>query len=111
MFCPRNRIEDVRRGLSSSRCIGSTEKKAAAVLGDHNSVARVVVEEVARLVIGCAVSSSAGKEELTGRTYGGARISKGWPRICSRLNGWWAGVMRVRMRRHWRRASETLGRL
>jgi hypothetical protein len=45
-------VEDVRRGLSSSHCIGSTGKKAAAILEDHNAVARVVVEVVVRLVIG-----------------------------------------------------------
>ena len=51
-FCPRNRVEDARRGLSSSRCIGSTRKKAAAILEDHNAVARWVVDEFVRLVIG-----------------------------------------------------------
>lgn len=78
-FFPRNRIEDVRRGLSSSRCIGSTEKKAAAVLGDHNSVARVVVEEVVRLVIGCAVSSSAVKKNLRGGPMEGPGYRRGGP--------------------------------
>ena len=51
-FVQRNQVEDVRRGPSSSRCIGNTGKKAVAILEDHNAVARMVVEEVARLVIG-----------------------------------------------------------
>ena len=49
-FCPRNGVEDVRKGLSSSRCIESTGKRAAAILEDHNAVARWVVDELVRLV-------------------------------------------------------------
>jgi hypothetical protein len=50
--------DDVRRGLSSSRCIASTGKKAAAAVaviletGDRNAVARLVDGEGAQLVIG-----------------------------------------------------------
>ena len=47
--------EDVHRGLSSSRCIGSNGKKAVAAILEiegHNSVARMVVGEGAQLVIG-----------------------------------------------------------
>ena len=51
--------EDVRKGLSSSRCIGSTGKMVAAAaipeVGDHNSVARMVDGgEAAQLVVGGA---------------------------------------------------------
>ena len=49
--------EDVRKGLSSSRCIASTGKMVAAAatpeVGDHNSVARMVDGgEAAQLVVG-----------------------------------------------------------